>query len=252
MWVPLDLTTMPASRQARMLRVFGRLAPGTEMKKAQSEMDAITARLSAAYPDSNAGLNVTVQTLEEKAAGSAKTPLLLLIGCGNVASLMLARALERRREIGVRMAIGASTWRIVRQLLGESLTLSAAGGVLGGLMAAGGIELLKSTLAGANTGSARLATVQVDWIVLAFAAAVSVVTGLIFGMAPAWQASRVDVNSSLRDGSRGTSEGAGGVRLRGALVVAETALCLVLLAGAGVLMRSYSQMRAIDHGFDSR
>ncbi|MBC7925283.1 MAG: ABC transporter permease [Bryobacteraceae bacterium] len=260
MWVPLDMTSMPKSRQARMLRVFGLLKDNVPLQAAQAEMNTIGARLAAVYPDSNTGLVASVDPLADRVSGKARTPLLLLFGavgllllvaCANVAGLMLARAVERRREIGVRLALGASAKQIAMQMLGESLLVGLAGGLLGVVLAVVAVEVIAPALAVSPADLSRLEGVHADASILAFCALTSLLTGVLFGMVPAWQAARVDLNDSLRDGSRGASEGRSGLRLRSLLVSAQTAICIVLLAGAGALLQSYRQMRALDPGFAS-
>lgn len=257
MWAPLVEKSAPTSRRFRMLRVFGLLRPRVEIRAAQVEVDAIAARLAQAYPDSNAAMTVAVEPLVEKVIGNVRTPLLLLSGavglvmliaCTNIASLTLARALERRREIGIRVALGAGRARIARQLLTESLLISSAGGIAGVGLSFWGLALVKILIA---ERLPRIEQAGIDLSVLGFTAFLVVLTGILFGLAPAIQAAGFDVNSSLKESSRGSSEGSGGVRLRGILVIAEIAICLVLLTGAGILLRSYLEMRSIDPGFDA-
>jgi predicted permease len=264
LWSPLVFEGAP-SRQARMLRVFGLLKPNTSIRQGQAEIDAIASRLALEYPDSNAGLTVAVEPLAEKVVGKVRTPLLvllaavglvMLIACSNIASLTLARALGRRKEIGIRLALGAGRIRIVRQLLTESVLLSSLGGIAGVALSFWGLTLAKALIEAGNLNAGarlpRLDQVQIDWAVLAFTALLAILSGLVFGSVPALQASRFDVNTSLKDAGRGSSEGAGSIRLRGFLVMAEIAICLVLLSGAGVLLRSYLRLRAIDPGYDPR
>ncbi len=260
MWVPLDLTSAPQNRDARMLRVFGKLAPSASLPQAQSEMKTIAARLASEFPDSNAGLTVSVDRLTEKASGTARRPVLLLFGAvgmlmliagTNVAGLTLARAVARRKEIGVRVALGASAMRVARQLLGESLTLGFAGAAVGISLALFALRFVSKGLSHAGADLARLGSLEIDSMTLLFTAALAILTSVFFGFAPAVQAGRSDVVSNLRDTARGSSEGTSGVRLRSGLVIVEVALCMVLLAGAGVMIRSYLQLRAIDPGFNS-
>jgi predicted permease len=255
MWAPLDLSKKRAERAASTLRAFGRLAPGSTQGSAQSEVDQICHGLAVAYPDANTGMRLAVESLNEKAVGRVKTALqvllgavgmVLLIACANVANLALARATARQKEIAVRMSLGAQRWTIARQFLTESVVLSAAGGALGLVLAVWCVEGLKRMLQSHLTGSEKI---SIDAQVLLFTLAVAIVTGLLFGIAPAYSASRGDVNDALKEGARGTSGSGGGVRRM--LVGSEIAIALVLLIGAGLLMRSFVRLRAIDPGFDT-
>jgi predicted permease len=264
-WAPLDLWKMfsgPPGAQAGpqrdrySLRVFGRLTPGTARITAQSEVDQICHGLAAAYPDTNVGMRWAVESLTEKAVGRVRAGLemllgavgmVLLIACANVANLALARATARQKEIAVRLSLGAQRWSIARQFLTESLVLSMAGGAAGLVLAFWCVEGMKAMLRSHLTGSERIG---VDAQVLLFTLCVAIFTGLLFGIAPAYSASRGDVNDALKDGARGSSGGGGG--LRRMLVGSEIAIALVLLIGAGLLMRSFARLRAIDPGFDAR
>ncbi len=213
------------------------------LDQAHAEMSAIAARLAAAYPAENARVGAGVRPLRELTTRNIKPMLLilmstvgmlLLIACANVANLLLARSAGRRREIGVRLAVGAGRVRLVRLLLAESLAIAFAGGILGIAVAAWGIPLLAAMLERASTFTVpRASTISVDMTVLAFTTFVSIAAGLIFGLVPAMRASRVDLNEALKDAARGSASGSRG-RLRNALVVAEVALSLMLLAGAGL------------------
>ena len=238
--------------------VVGRLKPGVTLEQAQAELKEIAEQYRAAFPRQMAeGESVGVQPYQDLfTAGVAKylwivlgaVTFLLLIACANVANLQLARAAARRREIALRMALGAAGGRIVRQLLTEGLLLSVAGGAAGLLLAAWLTQLLTTLLPAGLLP--RIAEVGVDWRVLAFTLAAAVATGLLFGMAPAWQARKVDVNASLKECS-GKGAAARG-RLRSALVVAEVALSLVLLVGAGLLIRTFTNLLGVTPGFDPR
>jgi predicted permease len=262
-FAPLDLWkgfsgTAAASglkRDRYSLRVFARLAPGTAPAVAQSEIDQICHSLAAAYPDTNVNMHWAVESLTEKAVGRVKTALevllaavgmVLLIACANVANLALARATARKKEVAVRLSLGARRWTIARQFLVESLVLSITGGAAGLLLAFWAVAGLKTMLRSHLTGSDN---VVIDAQVLLFTLAVATVTGLLFGIAPAYSASRGDVNDALKDGARGSSASGGGVRRT--LVAAEIAVALVLLIGAGLLTRSFVRLRAIDPGFDA-
>ena len=178
---------------------------------------------------------------------SGAVALVLLIACANVANLLLARAVDRQKEIAVRMAIGASRWRIVRQLITESLLLACIGGGAGLLVAQWSVSLLSTT---AVTGLPRAHNIAVDWPVVFFALGISVVTGVVFGIAPALQATHQPVQRSLNDEARGSSGSARTRKLRSTLVVAETALALVLLVAAGLLLRSFSSLTRVSPGFN--
>ena len=240
---------------SHFLNVFGRLKDGVTLAQAEAEMAAVAARVEQSLGGTNVGHRVAVVSLHEQVAGGARTSLLVLLGavalvlliaCANVANLLLARAAARRREVAVRAALGASRWRIVRQLLAESLLLSGLGGAVGLLLAVWGVDLLVGL---DPTGVQRAGEVKLDWRVLAFTFGLSLLTGLLFGLAPALQASKTDFVESLKEGGR-SGQGLARSRLRGALVVAEVALTLVLLVGAGLLLKSFGRLLAVDPGID--
>jgi putative ABC transport system permease protein len=253
-WAPLDLRKT-ALRARYSLRVFGRLAPGSSQTAAQSEIDQICHSLAAAYPDTNVNMHWMVESLNEKAVGRVRAGLeallgavgmVLLIACANVANLALARATARQKEIAVRLSLGAQQWTIARQFLTESVVLSMAGSLAGLLLAVWGVQGLKAMLQSHLTGSEKI---SIDAQVLLFTLGIAIVTGLLFGIAPAYSASRGDVNDALKEGARGSSAGGGGARR--ILAGAEIAIALVLLIGAGLLMRSFVRIRAVDPGFDA-
>jgi putative ABC transport system permease protein len=233
---------------------MGRLKPGRTVEQARTEMKQIADQLAQKYPDTNQGHSVEVSPLLEAYVDDVRPPLLallvaaglvLLIACGNIANLLLARATERFRELAVRRALGAGAWRLVRQSFTESLVLSVAGGAAGVLIAAWvtkGIEQLSFATV------PRLDEASLDRTVLLFSVVLSVLTGVFFGTLPAWHASRTDVQQALREGGRGT--GGGGGRLRNILVSAEVALSLVLLVGAGLMSKSLYKVLHADSGFD--
>jgi putative ABC transport system permease protein len=264
MWAPLDLTGRENQRGYNSIRVFARLKPGVSIRTAQADVSRIVANSAAAYPEENAGMHVVAESLAEKSIGKLRPALelmlgavgmVLLIACANVANLALARATARQREIAIRMSLGAQRLRIARQFLIESLMVSIAGAALGLVLAQWGRAVLQQMLR-PDSGSmnARLAQwnqIAIDGHVLMFTLVLAVATGVLFGLAPAILASRGDVNPSLKDGGRGVVGGGGG-RVRMMLVGAEIAIAFVLLAGAGLLMRSFVKLRAINPGFDSR
>jgi putative ABC transport system permease protein len=258
LWIPLAMEREQASgRGDHYLRVVGRLKRDVSAERAKVEVDSIAARLAAEYPRTNEGLGVFLNSLHEDYVGDTRTALLILFGavglvlliaCANVANLLLARSTTRQREVAIRTALGARRWRIARQLLTESLMLACLGGFAGLLIAIWGVEFL---LGLAPQTLLQVQGVSVDGRVLMFTLLVTVVTGTVFGLVPALQASRIQPGESLKDGSRGASGGARSRHLRSALVVSEVALALVLLVGAGLLLRSFQQLSDVDPGFNT-
>jgi putative ABC transport system permease protein len=241
------------------LRIVGRLRPGVSRSQAQAEMDIITRRLEKQYPKTDADVGANVMPLTDAIAGEFRIGLLiflgvvalvLLIACTNVANLMLARNATRQKELAVRAALGASRGRLIQQFLTESTLLALAGGALGLLLANWSARLLVSTLA-AHVQLPRLQATHTDAWVLGFTVLVSLATGILFGVLPALNAASPNVNESLRESSRSATESIRGKRIRSVLVITETALALVLLAGAGLLLKSLLIMRGTAPGFRS-
>jgi predicted permease len=263
LFVPLPLASDAANVRGREdYNILGKLKRGVTQAEAQAEMETITARLRQEHPEvypPNGGLTFGIVPLHEQVVGNVRFTLLLLMGavalvllvaCSNVANLLVARALGRQKEIAVRLALGASRGRVARQLLTESVLLSLAGGAAGVPLAWAAVRWVHL----AQPAIPRLRAVAIDWQVLAFTLAVSVASGLVFGLLPAFAAPRVDVRGALAAGGRaGTSGGAlwaRGHRLRAVLVAAELALSVVLLIGAGLLVRSFAALQQVAPGFD--
>jgi putative ABC transport system permease protein len=255
MWRPLAPSDgMRAARFGFFLPVVGRLKPGVTRAQAQADLDVIANQIEQQFPDM-AGYGVNVVPVLEQTVGAIRRTLMilfvavmfvLLIACANVANLLLARAAGRRREVALRAALGAGRWRIVRQLLTENLLLAALGGVFGVLLAWWGLRLLVD-LSPANIP--RLENIRLDGRVLWFTLGLSLLTGLIFGLAPALQTTQLKLGETLKEGGRTGSGGRSARLIRGVLVVVEVALTLVLLVGAGLLIRSFWRLQQVDPGF---
>ncbi len=258
LWMPLGLSPASRVRRGRSIMAIARLKPGVTLGQAQAEMDGIAAHLEQQYVDFNTGWGVNLVPLQDQLVGAIRPALLVLLGavafvlliaCANVANLLLARAATRQREIAIRTALGAGRGRIVRQLLTESTVLAAFGGLLGLWLAMWGVDLLLALTPKDLTG---LKDVGIDYRVLGFTMAVSVLTGVLFGLAPALEASRPNLNESLKEGGRGAVTGGRSHRWRSVFVVVEVALAMVLLIGAGLMIRSFARLQSVDPGFDSK
>ncbi|HKS39966.1 MAG TPA: ABC transporter permease [Blastocatellia bacterium] len=256
-WKPISVTPNMKTkfRMNVWLSVIGRLKSNVSREQAQSDMNAVAAGLVGQYPRENEGLGINVVPLREQMVGKSQGSLLLLwaavalvllIACANVASLMLTRAIERQKEMAIRLAMGASRLRIIRQLLCENLLLAIAGGGFGLLLAWYGIRVL---VALSPAGIPRLDQAGINRTALVFNLGISILTGLVFGLAPALQGSKVAINEALKEGSR-TVAGGQGTHARRLLVVTETALTLVLLIGAGLMIKSFNRLQQVDPGFN--
>jgi predicted permease len=250
---PLDLTDR--NRGARWIDVVGRLAPGVSLQQASSEMAAIAKRLEQRDPNHNTGYSTRIIPLRQDMVGDVRTPLIvlliavgfvLLIACANVASLMLGRTAARETEMAVRTALGAGRGRLVRQMLTESTCLALLGGTIGLGLAVLGTRVL---IAMAPRDLPRLADVEVDTSVLLYTLGITVIAAMIFGSIPAFHASVGKLAATLREGGRGTRGRPGSAHARGALVVAEITLALMLLAGAGLMLKSFGRLRDVNPGF---
>ncbi|HEY2014517.1 MAG TPA: FtsX-like permease family protein, partial [Bryobacteraceae bacterium] len=256
LWVPL--TDQRQDRTIRNLTVFGHLPAGSGIAAARAEMSAIAGRLAGQYPEDK-GIAALVQDFNGMALRKkfrsifllllAAAGFVLVIACANVANLMLGRAVDRAREISIRTALGAGRWRIVRQLLVESVLLSSAGGVIGWLLAIWGARAFD--LAVIPTGKPAWIDFSLDYRVLFYLSAVSIGTGILFGLAPALRLSRLDVGTALKEGARGIGAGPRGRYLSGVLVVAEVSLAVVLLVGAGLMLRGFLHVIATPIGVNT-
>jgi putative ABC transport system permease protein len=245
-------------RHSHRVMVTARMKRGVTPEQAQAEMKAIARQLAAEHPASNTGNGVALKSLLDDYVGDVREPLLvisvavalvLLIACANVAHLLLARAAGRQKEVALRLALGAGRFRVAQQLLTESMLLALAGGMLGLLLATWGVAaLLRFT----PDSLPRVEDITLDPRVLAFTVLVTLLTGIVFGLAPALQTAKANLNDTLKETGRQAAGGAGAQRLRGALVVGEVALSLVLLVGAGLLLKSFQQLLKLDPGFDER
>jgi predicted permease len=260
LWQPLVPNPSPRWRSTRDLEIVGRLKPGVSLSEARAEMDTIARRLKAQERDADRDTRIQVITYNARAsAGQVRiiflammgaVALVLLVACANVANLLLARSAARAREMAVRVSLGATRWQIVRQLLIESVLLGCVSGVVGLLLSYGGVHLFE--LAVADVGRPYWIEFTMDATVFAFLGGICVLTGVLFGLAPALHVSRANMNELLKDGGRG---GGAGTRLRrfsSVMVVAEVALTIVVLTGAGLMVRSFLNLYSLELGFETR
>jgi predicted permease len=256
-FVPMVLEWEATARGTHPLRVVARLKEGVTLQQARADMDQIARRLEQEYPNTNADEGVTLVPLQEQVVGESRRALLILLGavafvlliaCANVANLLLMRSVARHKEMAIRLALGAGRARLLRQLLTESALLAGVGGAGGLLLSVWIVQVLKTFLV-QNDLAPRGETVGLDGRVLLFTLGISLVTGLVFGLAPGLMASKTDLNDALKEGGRQAGGGARDRRFRQALVVGEVALALVLLTGAGLMIQSFMRLRRVDPGF---
>jgi len=256
-WTPVHISNPVAAnfRSVHFLQTYGRLTPGVTLPEASAEMRLIDQQLATQYPADNKNRSTALISLQERIVGESRRALLilfaavslvLLIACANFANLLLARAAERGREIVIRTALGAGRWRIVRQLLTESILISLAGGAVGVVIAWWGTSLL---IALKPENLPRLQEIDVDLRVFGFTLGVSILTGLIFGLLPAWTTSRVAASEGLKESGRSSTSSRAQQRVRSALVVGELAVALILLVGAGLLVKTFWKLRNVEPGF---
>ena len=256
-WVPTPLKPENLNRTAYNYHAIAKLRAGVTLDAAKAQLDTVGVRLATQFPDSNRNKSFVAVPLRDEIVGPVRTTLyflmgavalVLLIACTNVADLMLARATARAREIAVRAAIGAGRWQIIRPLLLESAALAVLGGAVGFALAEIGTRVL-ATMSASSVPLPRLAEIHVDWLVLGFASAVSLLASLLFGLTPAWQATRVDLHDALKQGGSRGQIGGRSPGLRNGLVVAQIALSFVLAVGAGLLLRSFAALTSVQLGY---
>jgi putative ABC transport system permease protein len=260
-WKPVAFTKNELEqRGSRSYGMITRLRPGVSLSQAQAELDRIISNWKQTYKDnySGGGFGAKIYSLHDQVVGEMRTGLAILLGavvfvlliaCANLATMLLARASARERELAIRVALGAGRWRLLRQMLTESVLLALVGAAFGILLSVWGLELLKQI--GART-IPRLAEVNIDLVVLMVTAVTAVGTGILFGMIPAFASAKPELTEALKEGGRSSTTGARRNQVRNSLVVAEIALALVLLVGAGLLLKSYARVQNIDPGFDRR
>ena len=259
LWMPLTFEPRDMTRDYHWFMTCARLKSGVTLEKAQAEMNTIGARIADAYPQSNKGWGVTVERFEDQLVGRqlrsslyvllAAVGAILLIGCANLANLTLARGTSREREIAVRAALGAGRWRLIQQLIEENLLVALAGGSLGLALGYGMMRGLKLLVPAGYLP--QEADISIDVNILLFTLAVSILTAILFGLAPALHATRVDLAGSMKEGGRSATSGSGRARLRSVLIVSEVALAFILLSGAGLLIGSFYRLQRVDTGFNS-
>jgi putative ABC transport system permease protein len=258
MWVPMRIDPADAGRKAHYLYVLGRLKQGVSVEQAQSAMSSIAAELQQQYPETNADKSAHVVSLHKQLVGNIQSYLyvlfaavgfVLLIACANVANLLLARVAARHKEVAIRIALGAGRLRLIRQLLTESLMLSLCGGLLGLLIAYWGIDLL---LALTPSDVPRLSEIGLHGAVFGWTLLISILTGVLFGLAPALQASKPDLNEALKESGGRATGGLQRSRLRNLLVITEVALALVLLICAGLMIKSFARLQQVNPGFEPK
>jgi putative ABC transport system permease protein len=257
LWAPMAFNAKDAENHGgHFIGVTARLKPGITREQAETEMKVIAGRLEQQYPVTNKGWSIKITPILENAVGDMRPALMVLFGavafvllivCANIANLLLSRAATRQKEIAIRSALGAGRWRVVRQLLTESILLSLVGSIAGLLLAVWGLDLL---LALAPKNLPRIQEVSIDGRTLGFTLLLTLFIGLLFGLAPALQASSPNLNDWLKEGSKGGTDSARRHRLRNILVVSEVALSLVLLVGAGLMMKSFLRLQATSTGFN--
>jgi putative ABC transport system permease protein len=257
LWVAYAVDAAAERRDNRFFSVVGRLKPGVPVAQAQAALDTINQRLAQSYVETNTGWTVRVINLQERLVGAMRKSLLLLLGavafvlliaCANVANLLLARATGRQKEMALRAALGASRWRVIRQLLTESLLLSVIGGAIGLMLS---IWLTKLLVSVSPANTPRFDEIRPDARVFLFTLGLTVITGLLFGLIPALQISRSDLNGGLKESGRTSSGGAHSKRLRSLMMVSEIALSFMLLVGAGLLIKSFLRLRDVSPGFNA-
>lgn len=259
LWLPLKKGERWVGRTNRGLEVFGKLAEGMSLSQAQAEMDGITERLRQAYPETNEAMGVEVKPYNDEYNGgtirlmfltlTGAVGFVLLISCANVANMLLSRAASRTREVSVRTALGASRWSVIRQLLVESVMLSFLGGILGLVFSYWGVGAFERAVASVN--KPYWIDFSIDWTVFAYLTLICMATGILFGIVPALQTSRADIAETLKESGRSGSKGMLARRFSGFLVMTELALAVVLLVGAGLMIRSFLNLNSMDFGVQS-
>ncbi len=256
LWVPMTPDANATARDIRTLFMIGRLKPGVNASAAQADMNVVASRLQKEYAAADADMQVDVVPLRQQITGDIRLALIvlfgavgcvLLIACANVANLLLAKASGRQKEVAIRTAMGATRLRIIRQLLTEGLMLGLAGGLLGSVLA---VLVLRQLVIFSPANVSIPENIGIDWKVLAFTLVLSLVTSFVFGLAPALQASRLDLTETLKEGGRGNSGGSKQNRLRSLLVITEVALALVLLIAAGLMIKSFLRLQSVNPGFN--